>query len=173
MKQFNNFLQRGFSLVEILVFVTLIGIIGAVTTQVFIIAVRSQGKSEIAKEVKQSGDYAMSVMESMIRNASDIPDIPGVDDCNYDVQELTILNQDGGSTTFDCNPPQIASNSQRLTSEKVEISDCHIRIVCPTPPLSPKYVYINYTVSQVGSGLPPDQVATVEYQSTVSLRNYE
>jgi len=178
-----NFRQRraGFSLIEILVFVSLIGFIGAITTQVFIIAVRSQGKSEIAKEVKQSGDYVMSVMDSMIRNASDIPlDL----ECNNNSLELTILNQDGFLTTFVCDEDEgeIASISggfpgpdtyQTLTSDRVELSNCNIRIVCPTPPLSPKYVFINFTLSQVGTGLPQEQMATVNYQSTVSLRNYE
>jgi len=171
--------ELGFSLIELLVFVSLIGIIGAITTQVLIISIRSQGKSEIGKEVKQSGDYAMSVMDTMIRNASDITDY-----CNENVDEINILNQDGYNTRLYCDvsASQIASESsgfpgptltQSLTSEKVAVSSCVFRIVCPTPPLSPKYVFINYTISQVGTGLPPDQTATVNYQSTVSLRNYE
>lgn len=189
----------GFTLVELLVVISLLGIIGAVTTQVFILGFRSQAKSEILKEVKQNGDYAISVMENMIRNASDIPQ--SLAQCNTSLDSLTIVNPDGYTTTFECvtvNPgvSSIASVSGdpdglplpgptlALTSNRVIIPtplgggySCTFRVVCPTPPLSPKYIFLTFTVMQAAlAGQPtplPENRSTLDFQTTVSLRTYE
>lgn len=187
----NNFLKPiaypllshdGFSLIELLVVVALIGMIGAITTQVFILALQTQGKSEIIKEVKQNGDYAMSVMESMIRNSSDILSVS----CNDTLNQITIQNPDGFNTIFDCslgsNNISSISGSENavptptgapLTNSRVKVSSCTFRVICPTPPINPKYVYIEYTVSQAGSGTGPKDTSTLDYQTTISLRNYQ
>ena len=177
-------LAYGFSLIELLVVITLVGIIGIIISQMFIINVRTQGKSEVIKEVKQNGDFVMSVMESMIRNSANV----AVSDCNTNTQKLTIINQDGLETTFDCSGSSVASFSgvlqttpqatptgSPLTNNKVAISDCTFRIVCPTPPLYPKYVFINFSISYAGSGLTPTpgSYTNLNYQTTVSLRNYQ
>ena len=164
----------GFTLVELLIVVTLIGFIGTITSQIFIINLRSQVKSELLKEVKQNGDYALSAMEMMIRNAVNISSLQ----CNIPSDELTITNQDGFTTTFSCtNGSKIASNTSSLTSNKVVVYNCSnaFRVVCPTPPLYPKYVFINYIIQQAGTDLTPTpgSITSLEYQSTISLRNYE
>lgn len=179
--------KPGFTLVELLVVVTLVGIIGVMTTQVFILGFRSQGKSEIGKEVKQNGDYALSLVEAMIRNAADISQ----NQCNINSNKLTIVNPDGYSTIFDCSSgTNIASVSAvpittpiptptglPLTSTKVKVENCNFRVVCPTPPLSPKYVFVNFTVKQadiLDQPTPlPENTASLEYQSTISLGKYQ
>ncbi|MBI3955622.1 type II secretion system protein, partial [Candidatus Gottesmanbacteria bacterium] len=170
----------GFSMIELLVVVALIGIIGTITTQVFILALQTQVKSEIIKEVKQNGDYALSVMESMVRNSTDILSIS----CNETSSQLTIQNPDGFNTVFDCTGSNISSISGSesilptptgapLTNSKVKVSSCTFRVICPTPPINPKYVYIEYTVSQAGAGTGPKDTSSLNYQTTVSLRNYQ
>ncbi|MBI2616831.1 type II secretion system protein [Candidatus Gottesmanbacteria bacterium] len=176
--------KAGFTLIELMIVITLVGIIGTITTQVFLINVRSQNKSEIVKEVKQNGDYASAAMEIMIRNAIDVPSLQ----CNAQAaDQLTITNQDGNSTTFDCSDDiKIASISstfpslpQSLTSSKVKVTGCFFKIICPTPPLSPKYVYMGFRVCQTGDDPCPggtnfsvDTRASLEYETTVTLRNY-
>ncbi|MCL4338149.1 prepilin-type N-terminal cleavage/methylation domain-containing protein [Patescibacteria group bacterium] len=174
--------ENGFTLIELLIVTTLVGIIGIITTQIFILGIKSQTRSETLKEIKQNGDFAMSVMESMVRNAVDIQQIQ----CNSNTSQLTITNPDGNTTMFDCSSGnQISSISAwpnptptgmvSLTSSKVDVSGCNFRIVCPTPPTSPKYVFINYTVNYSGTSLTPTPGSynTLEYQSTISLRNYQ
>lgn len=181
--------NKGFTLVELLVIVALVGLIGVITTQVFIIGFKSQGKGEITKEVKQNGDYALSVIETMVRNAADFAPNQV---CNQGTTTLSVVNPDGYTTIFDCTPPSqnIASVSALptttpaltptgivLTSGKVVVSSCSFRVVCPTPALSPKYVFVDFTVSQgVVAGQPTplaQNTASLEYQGTFSLGNYK
>ena len=173
--------NRGFTLIELLAVIALIGLIGTITSQFFILGFRSQGRSEVGKEIKQNGDYALAVMESMIRNAAYIPDNQcyGV---NPSSRSVVIVNPDGYETTFDCSGTEIASNSSStnpnsypLTNDKVTIADCIIRVICPTPPINPMYVYINFTFNQAGPNitLSPGSSPLLEYQTTVSLRNYQ
>lgn len=187
--QIGDEMKKGFSLIELLVVVALVGIIGAITTQVFIAGFKSQGKGEIVKEVKQNGDYALSVIETMVRNASDFSTEA---DCNQDKTSISIINPDGYTTIFDCSLTNgnIASVSALptttpgptptgipLTSNKVAVSSCNFRVVCPTPPLSPKYVFVNFVMRQgtvIGQPTPlPENTASLEYSGTFSLGRYK
>lgn len=181
-------MKKGFTLVELLVIVALVGIIGAATTQVFIIGFKSQGKGEIVKEVKQNGDYAISVIERMVRNAVDF----GSQACNENLTSLSIINPDGYTTIFDCSltnkniasvsvlpttTPGATPTGIPLISNKVAISSCNFRVVCPTPPLSPKYVFVDFVVTQgtvPGQPTPlPENTASIEYSGTFPLGNYK
>lgn len=173
--------MEGFTLVEILVVVTLLGLMAATVTQIFVLGLRSQSKSEALKEAKQNGDYTLSVMERMIRNASDISS-----SCNTSSDQLTIVNPDGFTTTFLCTdgadissasggmPVPTPDMSYSLTSSKVAINNCigAFTVVCPTPPINPKYVFIDFTVNQAGVTPAPGANISLDYQSTVSLRQY-
>jgi prepilin-type N-terminal cleavage/methylation domain-containing protein len=170
--------SKGYSLIELLVVITLIGIISTIIFQMFMLTLHYQVKSEVIKEVKQNGDYASSIMETMIRNASDISSAG----CNINQGSITFTNADGFTTTFACTgtiastsayPNPTPAVSVNLTGPKVAASNCNFRVVCPTPPLSPKYVFISFTLSQVNPTGSVEQKAAIDYQSTVSLRTYQ
>ena len=170
--------KGGYSLVELLVVITLISVLGTLTAEAFLLGIRAQAKSEVLKEVKQNADYVGTVVNQMIKNAVNVEE----SFCNSNSESLTIHNWDGYYTTFDCTNQVMASISglfpeptvmQNLSGNRVKIDSCNFRIVCPTPPVNPKYVYINFSVSQAGSDLPIEQQAHLEYQSTVSLRQYQ
>ena len=182
--------NKGFSLIELLVVVALMGIIGTITTQVFFVGFKSQAKGEIVKEDKQNGDYALSVIDRMVRNAADFST---GQICNQNTTNISIVNPDGYTTIFDCDlvtnyniasvsalpitTPGPTPTGIPLTSSKVAISSCSFRVVCPTPPLSPKYVFVNFTVRQGAiSGQPtplPENSASQEYSGTFSLGRYK
>lgn len=170
--------NKGYSLIELLVVITLIAILGTLTAESFILGIKAQSKSEILKEVKQNSDYIGQVVESMVRNAIDIEETQ----CNTNTQTLTVRSADGNYTTFDCSTSVMASVSGEfpqptiyltLSNNRVSIGSCNFRVVCPTPPINPKYIFINFSMSQTGSELPKEQQAAYEYQNTISLRNYQ
>ena len=170
-------MKNGFTLVEMLIVVTLLGIFSVAVTQVFFTILRTQIKSESVEEVKRSGDYAFTVMETMIRNAKSV----NVPSCNtFNRQSIEIKNPDGGITTFDCSGPNISSQSASyspldLTGSNVIVSSCTISYVCPSAAgggTTGGYVYFSYIVNPANV-TPGDPIAgsTQSYQGTVTIRN--
>jgi prepilin-type N-terminal cleavage/methylation domain-containing protein len=174
--------ENGFSLIELLVVISLIGIIGVLTSQIFILGFKSLGKSEIIKELKQSGGYAVNVIKQSIQESNDIYNIDDI--CNTTYDELNLLNSDGNNTVFRCEDNRISSEKvyanpltpaakNYLTSGKIVVENCTFRVVCPTPPLSPKYVFISFQARQLGDNVPLEKRATMNFQTTVSFRSYQ
>ncbi len=178
MKQCYNAIIRsrngGFTLIEILIVVSLIGVMSIAITQVFMSILRSQSKGEIIKGVKQNGDYAYSVMESMIRNAQEVTDPTS---CGSQVDEISIKNPDDYITRFYCTSgavslvaSQSGTSNFFLTNSDVDASACHFIVNCP--PTSPKYVWMTFTLSQANAAAGVAETATETFEGIVSLRNY-
>ena len=105
----------GFSLIEMLVVVTLLIIIALIGTNLFLGTLTSSNKAAIGLSLKQQGDYAMSSMVSMIRSAVRI------ESCS--ASSLTIRNPDGLTTQFTLANSKIASNSGNyLTGDDVAVT---------------------------------------------------
>ena len=128
----------------------------------FFSILKGASKAEITKEVKQNGNYALSVMERMIRNAQKI-------DCINAPGSIKITNPDSGETTFSLTGARVASNSAYLTSEKLSLSSASF--TCQTT--APETVTILFTLSQAGAGAKIEEKAQVSFQTTISLRVYD
>jgi len=167
----------GFTLVEILVAISVLAIIMVVGSNMFFTILKGTSKTKVLTEVKQNGDYALNVMGRMIRNGK-----IGAGECGENPDQITITNPDNGITTFHCcgNPPMVASKSgsltceqARLTSNKVQVSSsCDDFISCTPTVGGPPVVTINFTLQQAGTASRPEEEATVSFQTTVVLRNY-
>jgi len=164
--------EKGFTLVEILAAVGILGIIAVIGSGMFFSILRGSTKTKTLQLVKQNGDYAISVMERMIRNARALisPTSDG------QVNSITIQNPDGGTTTFSCEgvPATISSNSASLLSSEVKVSsDCNIfEVTVGQAGIKPGAIKINFSLSQSRATARPEEQASVNFQTTVSLRNY-
>ena len=165
--------RSGFTLIEIIVVVGILGIVTVMGTNLFFSILRGSTKTKILQLVKQNGDYAISVMGRMIRNARSV---------NGGGSSITIVNPDGMPTTFSCGDidipldgkSEIASNGARLISNEVKVENCS-GIFSVTPGevgVSPAAVTINFTLSQAGVTTRLEERASVSFQTTISLRNY-
>jgi prepilin-type N-terminal cleavage/methylation domain-containing protein len=88
--------QKGFSLLEILVVVSIIGLIAGVTSDIFIQIIKSSNKANIVTEIKQNGDAVMNQLERIIRNSEEVTAIGSktyggswvwIDSVNFSSQE--------------------------------------------------------------------------------------
>lgn len=158
--------KRGFTLIEILVVFGILAIISVVASNMFFAVLRGTTKTKSMQLIKQNGDYAISLMVRMIRNARSIS--------TYTPSSLTIINPDGGTTIFSCVNNVITSNSASLISTEVKVVSC-IAVFTVTdgePGISPDTVAIDFDLSQVGVTDRPEEQAQVKFKTTVSLRNY-
>lgn len=171
-------LTNGFSLFELLVTISILGIIVVVGTGLFFSLIKGSTKSEVLGMVKHNGDYALSVMERMIRNSREILE------CETD--HIKIKNPDGGETNFlFCGDPNylIASESGTLECDDEEIARARIisdevsllngAFTCTAgDEFQPYVVGINFNLTQAEIATRPEEEALVEFKTTVTARNY-
>jgi len=163
--------NNGFTLIEMMMVVGVLGILAVLGSGAFFSILRGSIKAKTLQMVKQNGDYAISVMERMIRNARAL--VGPTSDST--VSSITIKNPDGGTTTFSCEGDlsTIASNGASLLSNEVKVSDCNIfKVTVGQPGIKPAVVEIKFTLTQSGTTSRSGEQAEVNFQTTVSLRNY-
>ncbi len=173
---------NGFTLIELIISIGIMGIMGGVISQVFFQTTRSNAKTEILKEVKQNGEYAVEVMQRMIHSSIAISSV--CLDAGYSGKSFSITNPDLGSTTFECDDssgtPRIASVSalgtEFLTNVSVTLggttcATSTYRVVCTSMGSIPNNIKINFTLSQSSSS--PDIVnqSSQSFQTFVAVRN--
>lgn len=164
--------KNGFTLIEIIVVIGILGIIMVMGSNLFFSILRGSTKTKILQLVKQNGDYTITVMSRMIRNAREISG-----NCQLGMTNLAIQNPDGHETEFSCleigtTNGRIASNSARITSSDVKVDSCSFTCVNGEVGVSPAAVTINFTLSQAGVTTRLEEQASVNFQTTISLRNY-
>lgn len=169
---------------ELLVSVGVIAMVGTVVAQSFFATTRSNIKSEIVKETKQNGDFALNTMERVIREASNVTTACPLAGATTDV--LTVEDADGNATSFGCelvdDVTRITVNTggapQYLTSGNVTLGGLNcsdagmsLSFTCTSFSDQPSSISISFTLNQRGT--PPDQYEQSQsvFQTTVNLRN--
>ncbi len=120
--------KLGFTLIELLVVTSLTVMLMLTATSVFLTFFISEAQTEVIGDITDEGDYAISQMEFLLRNAVElVPNVAG-NVCHAGMTQLRLKSFDNEITTLgrrtDSNGDAfIASNSARLTSDNVTLSD--------------------------------------------------
>lgn len=159
--------EKGYTLIELVVVAAILGIIGVVSVSLFLSTLSGGGKSSGTNEVRANGDYAITQMERMIRNAVRINGT-----CTDNMSSISILNADGRTTTFSSLNGRIASNSGYITSQSSQVSgsldfDCYQ----PTDG-SPGLVTITFLLNKANALTNRFEDVEVEFSTSVQLRTY-
>lgn len=178
-----NNMKRGFTLIELLVAMAIISGLGIMIAQAFFTTTRSNTKVERLTDVKQNGDYALSIMERMIRNARTL-----TASCTpagtQATESIAIASSDGYTTTFQClldgSVTRIASVSafgtKYLTSSSVTLggTSCAadtLVFYCTSIVQVPKSVKVTFQISQKGTPTDQFEKASTQFQTSVGLRS--
>lgn len=161
-----NLLKRnnGFSLIELLVVVSVFSILAVLATQSIALTLRGSRKSESLIEVREDISYAMNIMERLIRGAKEIT-------CAPDGLALNYIDSYGNNTDFTCDggaSGYIASGSARLTSNNtvIDCSSGNVVFNC----VSANYVEITLTAEDAAmAGIEGVQVTS---STRILLRIY-
>lgn len=161
---------RAFTLIEMLVAITLFAIVGTIGTDIFLSVVRSSNKANIIAELERNGNAALAMMSTEIRNARDLDACSG--------SSCTITNQDSIAVTFSRVTPSgengyVARNNNPITdtarASGVNITSLSFVASASAPPV----VTITLGLSQpVGAPGRIDYRASTTLTTTVSLRTY-
>ncbi len=173
----------GFTLLEIIIASSIIAIMGVIISQTLSATTKSNSKVEMVKEVKQNGDFALSIMERMIRNSRGITST--CTDAGSAASSLTLNNLDGGTTTVTClwdgSISRIASSSASgidyLTGTNVTLggTDCtsaSLVFTCASLGSVPNTISIVFQLAQARVSPSLFEQASESFQSSISIRNH-
>ena len=175
--------NKGFTLIELLVSVAIISGLGVLLAQAFFTTSRSNTKVERLTDVKQNGEYALAVMERMIRNARTL-----TASCTSDGSQATpsaaIVNPDGMTTTFMCEMDgsisRVASISsaatEYLTNNAVTLggTSCDtdsLVFYCTSIAQVPRSLKVTLQLSQKGTPADQFEKASTTFQTSIGIRS--
>lgn len=85
-------MKRGFTIVEVLVVIAIVGIMGLVVTEIFVRSLRGNEKAKVSANIKQNGQSVMERVDKVVRGADNIVCVP--------VQEVLVVVQGGLYTRY-------------------------------------------------------------------------
>ena len=169
-------------MLEVLVSIGILAMVGTLIVQVFFTTTRANSKTEVQKNVKQNGDFAVEVMSRLIRSARSITTSCTAGGAT--TESVTFVNQNGGTTTLGClldgAVTRVASTSagrtdyltdKSLTIGGAECTQDSLQFVCTAPAGQPAMVAITFRLSQKGTPQDQFEKATAAFQTTVAIRN--
>ncbi len=185
MKKTNN--MRGFTLLELLISMTILLTVGSLVFSVLIISIRSTTKVNNTQLVRQNGNDVITQLSRMVQfsqsfNGVSTNGLTYITTCQapiaggtlqtYDYVQITGF--DDGVTTFSCaaNPATIASNSASLIdTNSYTVSSCKFTCTQVTPN-SPQTIGISFILGKKNATSFLDNPTPIEFTTSVTLRNY-
>ncbi len=173
---------QGFTLIEIIITTSIIAILGVVITQVLSTTTRTNTKVGIMSDVKQNGDFALIMMERLIRSARQVTS--SCSEAGDTLDSVILENTDGNTTTLTCaydgSVTRVASVSaigtSYLTGTNVTLggSSCSgstLLFTCKGIQGVTQAISIGFTLTQGNASQFISEQSMTPFQSTVMVRN--
>lgn len=166
-----------FTLIEILVTVSITALIMLGITSLFISFIMSAGKSRISQSVRESGTVAMQKIIEELRNAKSI-DL-NLSQCNGSATLTTLpfKKTDADNAEVDASFSKSTSNRILFTEDGNSYyltGDNHVlqelNFVCHGGEM-PKYIEINFTLASSTTTTNSPSQSKLDFKSGVTLRN--
>lgn len=170
---------RGFTFIEMLVSLSIIGVVALIASGFLISSLRTSGKAELNKIIRQNGNYALSVAEGLIINSKKVS-CGDPNDPIPSTKEVWITDINDQLSKFICDDAaafKISSSSGAalpvsvdLTGSNVEARDC--TFACVVVSGRPTTVNIKFTVQQKGTTGSPNDQSKIIFETKVVTKNY-
>ena len=168
----------GITLIEMLIVVTLTVLLTTAATAMLFSTIISGGQSNSLSIVKTNGDYALSQMEFLLRNAISLEPNGSGQTCASGMSEIRLRSRDEAITALfrenDNGVDKIASNSGKyLTSDSVRLVSGPTFDCAQSEDNAVQNVNISFTLGKGISG--QDRVSEViqqDFKTSVTLRKF-
>ena len=170
----------GFTLVELLIVMFILGIVGTIAVSIFATTLRGGNKSTSINEVRQSGNYIINQMGKMIAYSQEFEGV-SADNLSYSTDcanpasaysYIKIKSFDDGETIFSCAGNTIASNGASLINPlkmTIPTAKCNFYCARSSKVVSPT-INVLFTLQLVGSSLAENQ-STISFETSITPRN--
>lgn len=185
--------KKGLTLIELVIVIGVISISVPVIFGLFLLSLKTQSKIYILQEAKRNGDYALNVIENMVKQyvVAVHSDIPAADnevctaaDPGYSSGDLYFEDRYGNWFRFYLSADDTIASQSSIPDSSVELTNRRVRIIknagipflsCRrTSAFSPPLISISFTITQLGTDLstPPEERVSMTYQTKIKLRTY-
>ncbi len=140
--------ERGFTLFEILVVISLVGLVGSMVLGTFAYILKGAAKASFLKKANDNGVFIIDIISKEIRNAGGIVCSKGGSACqDIDCDTLEITRSAGASVEFACEiggdgRGAIKKDNGEMIESNFSVSDCGI-FDCT---ISPQMVGVNFVL---------------------------
>lgn len=172
--------QAGFTLLEIVVATTITVIMMIAATGLFLTTIRTNNKGAQISSIKSEGDYALSQIEFLLRNATAIvvnPAATAAPACASGMTNISLKLVDGGTTTLSNLNGLIASKSataataKYLTSPAATLSN--LTFDCTQAGKNyGTYVTVSFTLAKDEANSNQPNTQTQDFKTSVNVRSY-
>ncbi|MEK7571380.1 MAG: prepilin-type N-terminal cleavage/methylation domain-containing protein [Patescibacteria group bacterium] len=169
-----NKISSGFTLVEVLVAISIIAIIGVLIISVLTLSLRGSNKAEVSSVVKQQGNTVLTQIARKLRYAKTL-DNPASCVPSTTVASLTITDVSNTQTTYACTSGSItvlsANGVPLIDTNAVAMSNCSF--VCSQQTLlDPPTVRIQFLLTAKSTSQLAETQSSLPFQTSITLRNY-
>lgn len=170
--------NSGFTLLELLTVIVVLIAIGTIIGAILFSSLRGTNKTNTITNVRQNGNYAISLMSKAIRDGARL-DSPYPCVTPVATSSVSLITATGSKTVFSCDltssPHAILQKNG--TDEPASILDTNIvflescSLTCNQSSSSnPPTIGINFTLTQNGTPFYEKQ-ATISFQTSITMRN--
>lgn len=160
--------QAGYSLMELIIVITLLGILGIGAVGLFFSTLKGSGKSAVLSDVKEQGDFALIAIERVVRNSVRVisctaPNL--VVELPDGSQKTIAQTTEGGQTKLTIDGEQITGNELTVPQFSLTCEDGNR--------VKPDKVTVRFTLRKGNQSVDrPEDVFESVFQTSVTLRNF-
>lgn len=174
----NENLEKGFTLVELLISMIILITVGTIMVSILTSSLRAGNKSQVINDVRQNGNYAITQMSKMIAYAKVFNGL-STTGSNYvttcdgliSYTYIQITSFDNSVTSFSCGASAIYSNGSPLTNNSVSLKANSCSFTCIKTASGPPIIDIKFTLQKGANSLIENQ-SSIPFETSVTLRNY-
>ena len=174
----HNTHTKGFTLVELVLVLGILGILLPAVFSLFVANLRAQTKVLILQDVKRNGDTALDTIEILVKaKAKSIEQQDGTPVCTTSGStysgDLYFVDDAGNRFMFNQSNNRIASESAAtdyLTTNKVSVSSFEMSCDRSSLFVAP-LISISFTIDQAQTTSRAEESASLQYQTKIRLRN--
>ncbi len=161
-------LKKGTSVIELTVVIGLISLLALAISAIMLSTTVTSNRLRRLTQIKQAGDYALTQIQTLIRNSRDIVS------CDPDLDTITVINPDGGATDImteeSGSSTRIASNSGiYITPDSLTVNA--FSLSCEPNLTDPSLFKISFDLTQVESSGNSRENSTLHFETTTTIRN--
>jgi len=161
-------MKKGNSIIELTVVVGLISLLALAMSAIMLTTMTSSTRIKRLTKIKQSGDFALTQIQTLIRNAKDIVS------CDSDENILSIRNSDGGVTEIalenDSGVGRIASNSGIYITPP-DLSVSNFSLTCEPSITEPTLFKFAFDITDPNPNLKTSENSSIHFETTTAVRN--